>query len=270
MEFLKKLTNIFSDSENNTTASSSFNTDIKNKDKLNRTIGETEAVCPYCGTELEKKPVRKTKCPHCKNYIFKRTRPYDNRNILVRKEQIDRIEKEWAIANGTLDMYLKGKKEEQEMRNAFRKRYGKEPTEEDLEFRMLNKQVLDAASAGDWGLARNARLKMAKNLEKREKPELALRMLFHVCFLDLNGPNNRGGLPKSIDLRKYPYFTPRSGMLAPGLIKKMRKLINELNFKKDKCELDFIEVTQPVFEGTPTKLPPDETWKSLKIELFNS
>lgn len=43
-------------------------------------------VCPYCGIQLEKKIVRATKCPECKNKIFKRTNMY-NRNCLLLKDK---------------------------------------------------------------------------------------------------------------------------------------------------------------------------------------
>lgn len=32
-----------------------------------------KVTCPYCGNELEKKPTRKKKCPHCSEFIFVRS-----------------------------------------------------------------------------------------------------------------------------------------------------------------------------------------------------
>lgn len=234
---------------------------------ISKTIGNTEGICPYCVEKLEKMPIRKTQCPHCEKYIFKRTRPYDEVDIIIRDDQIDTIEEEWAIKNGNHDIYLKEKKREQRIRDDMRKRFGKEPADEDVEFRVLNDQAVEAEFAGQWGFARNFRLGMAKNLEKRKSYELSLRMYFHVCYLDLNGPNNRGGMEFN-NLEKYPYFKPKNAILAPGVIKRMKKLINKLKFTDEDCRKEFIEVNKPIFEGSPTPLSPEKTYSKLKKELF--
>lgn len=38
-------------------------------------IGYDSPICPYCISNLEKMPARKTKCPICGEFIFVRTRP---------------------------------------------------------------------------------------------------------------------------------------------------------------------------------------------------
>jgi hypothetical protein len=58
-------------------------------------IGNVEAICPYCGGVLEKKPERKKKCPYCKDFIFVVTRPSDVQEVLVRKEQVEEIAEQW-------------------------------------------------------------------------------------------------------------------------------------------------------------------------------
>ena len=58
-------------------------------------IGEIDQ-CPYCNEKLEKIPTRKSKCPHCKEYIYSRTRPSDRKKILIREDQIKELEKEWS------------------------------------------------------------------------------------------------------------------------------------------------------------------------------
>jgi hypothetical protein len=118
--------NIFSNKENSTISISYSNPKSSSKDSLSKNIGVTEALCPYCNSDLEKKPTRKTKCPHCNNYIYKRTRPYDNADILIREEQIDLIEEEWSIVNDSHDIYLKEKERERRIRDEMRKRFGRE------------------------------------------------------------------------------------------------------------------------------------------------
>lgn len=261
MELTKILKNLFKSSDKTVS-------ETNQSSSLSKNIGNTTAVCPYCNEKLEKMPKRKTKCSNCDNHIYKRTRPYDEAHIIIREDQIDAIEEEWAIKNGNHDIYLKEKDREKRIRDDMRERFGKEPADEDVEFRVLNDQAVEAEFEGQWGFARNFRLKMAKNLKKRGSLEKSLRLYFHVCFLDINGPNNRGGL-QSHDSGKYPFFTPESGMLSPGIIKPMKKMISKLDLSKEDCKKGFIEVTIPIHQGTPTKLHPEKAWNSLRTELFN-
>ena len=154
---------------------------------LDKTIGETKAICPYCETKLEKKPSRKKQCPHCENYIYKRTRPYDDAHIIIREDQIEDMEEQWAIANGSYDLFLKEKKREQKIKERLTKRYGHEPSDSDLEWRILNDQLIEFEQKGDWGFARNKRLEMAKHLKKHSKPNISLKMFCEICYIDSNG-----------------------------------------------------------------------------------
>lgn len=258
--------NIIGKAERNLSDRSSYNSNF-DKSALSRNIGITTAECPYCSTELAKKPSRKTKCPNCGKFIYKRTRPFDNTDILIREDQIDQIEEEWSIVNGNHDIYLKEKSREQRIRNEMRERFGREPDDADVEFRVLNDRALEAEFSGLWGFARNSRLQMAKNLEKRKSPKLALRTFFHVCYLDINGPNNRMGM-SSENLKEYPYFTPETGSLSPGVIKKMKKLIKQLKYNDEDCRREFLEVNEQIHEGSRKPLSPQDAWPKLRMELF--
>ncbi|MCJ7770200.1 minor capsid protein [Candidatus Bathyarchaeota archaeon] len=62
-------------------------------------IGNTEPLCPYCNYRLDKMPLKKKQCPNCKNFIRSRTRPLDNKKVLIKEEQVDELERQWAIKN---------------------------------------------------------------------------------------------------------------------------------------------------------------------------
>lgn len=51
-------------------------------------VGNVEAVCPYCGKNLKQKPLKKTKCPACRNEIQVMRRPADGLRVLVTDEQV--------------------------------------------------------------------------------------------------------------------------------------------------------------------------------------
>ncbi len=239
----------------------------RNEPSLDKTIGEINAVCPYCEKGLKKKPSRKKQCPHCNNCIYKRTRPYDDAHIIIREDQIEDLEEQWAIANGQFDLYLKEKKRRERIKDRLTDQYGNEPTKEDVEFRALNEQATEHELKGNWGFGRNMRLKMAKNLEKRDSYKLALRIYCHVCFLDINGPNNRGSTPNN-SLKDFPFFTPENAILAPGVIRLMNDIINKLEYDIADTKQEFIEVTTPIHKGSPTPISPEKAWLSLREELL--
>lgn len=60
-------------------------------------LAETELppTCPSCQKELEQKPQRKKKCPHCSNYIFVKRRPTSETKELVTEQEAKLIEEEW-------------------------------------------------------------------------------------------------------------------------------------------------------------------------------
>lgn len=52
-------------------------------------LGETTAVCPYCGENLGVMPKRPKNCPACKNKIWMSATPFTEVMYLVRREQRD-------------------------------------------------------------------------------------------------------------------------------------------------------------------------------------
>jgi hypothetical protein len=60
--------------------------------KINNGIIEPEAICPYCKIVLNKFPLRKTKCPHCENFIFIRKLADSKNKTLITEEQAQEIE----------------------------------------------------------------------------------------------------------------------------------------------------------------------------------
>lgn len=71
-------------------------------------IGNTEPVCPYCNYRFDKMPQRKKKCPNCNNFVRSRTRPFDNKKVLVKEEQVDELEQQWNINNVRSDGIILG------------------------------------------------------------------------------------------------------------------------------------------------------------------
>jgi SPP1 gp7 family putative phage head morphogenesis protein len=71
-------------------------------------IGNTEPVCPYCNFRFDTMPQKKKQCPKCENFVRSRTRPFDNKKVLIKEEQMIELERQWTIKNGRSDGIILG------------------------------------------------------------------------------------------------------------------------------------------------------------------
>ena len=214
-------------------------------------VGNVDAVCPYCNAAINKKPGRKKKCPHCGNDIYVRTRPGDDQKVLVTIVLADVIDEQWSIVNGTHDAYLAKRQEKEKARSRLRKRQGSEPSDNDIQWDILQKEAFEHARAGNWGWHRNASFSMAEILRKTSKLNDALLIYLEVCYLDVCGPVNTGG-------RRENGFRRSEGLLAPGVTSRIANIICELGMsEKDmkSCsyalQLDFAKTCRYLSLPTP-------------------
>jgi DNA-directed RNA polymerase subunit RPC12/RpoP len=148
-------------------------------------IGNTEPVCPYCAYRLDKMPGRKKKCPGCGHPILVRTRPSDQKRILIREDQDLQIKEQWAIVNGDHKWFLAERKRFDAERENLRKRFGREPSKNDVEWAQLNRALLKHARDSDWGLYRSDWLTMGDIRRKEgrhlEALDLYFGLLSRIC-----------------------------------------------------------------------------------------
>jgi hypothetical protein len=230
-------------------------------------LGLTDAVCPYCEASLQKKPGRKKKCPHCSNFIYVRTRPQDKAKVLLREDQLLAMEEQWSIANGTHEHFVAQQSRLKSVTDQLRTRFGREPSANDVQWSMLNDDVLTHMQNKDWGLYRNSRFAMAEILTKEKKHLDCLNFLLEVCFLDLNGPNNCGGITDPFILREYPPFDPKIGSLAPGVISRVLDAMDSSGISLQQAESRFNDVAHRLSEVLRLPLSADKAWRKLKREL---
>lgn len=230
-----------------------------------------KAECPSCGGVLEKVPGAKTKCPHCGEFMFVRTRPKDNARVVVTKDEADKIDEEWAVVAGTHDNFVAEKKEFAKEKEILRKRFGgKEPSDNDVKWGLLNKQLMEHAQNGDWGLYRNTKFQMAEILRGEMKLKDALRTYLEVCYLDLNGPNNTGGVNDPELLKEFPPFDPTKGnsFLAPGVIERIKRILKKLEMDKEKMKEDFINYNSRVEQSMRLPVAPADCWSKIESEIW--
>lgn len=245
-----------------------FNSKPNTYNQQRKTKDERKAECPYCHKTLSKIPGAKTKCPHCGEFIFVRTRPKDNARVVVTKAEADKIDEEWTIVAGTHDIFVAEKEEFAKEKEILRKRFGgKEPSDNDVRWGLLNKQIIENAKNGDWGLYRNTRFQMAEILRGEMKLKDALRTYLEVCYLDLNGGRNIGGMNDPELLKEFPPFDPKEAFLAPGIIDLIQMIMRKLNMASEDVKQIFIEHNSRIGKNLRLPLTPEQCWTSLEKEL---
>lgn len=219
-------------------------------------VGTTAAVCPYCGVTLAKKPSRKTKCKDCGNYIFVRTRPQDRQQVLATEADTEVIAEQWSIVNGMHDAFLAEKQLRADIRARLAAQWGKEPSEGDVEWAVLNIKSVDTMRDGDWGLFRNVRFRQAEYLRREKRLDQALEFYLEVCYLDVNGPNNNAAWNP-----KASWATP-----APGVVAWVVSLISQLELTPEEARERFLKAAGRM-SGVRMPVTPAAAWKKLVIEM---
>lgn len=108
---------------------------------------EAEAICPYCGKVLEKRPQRKKKCPFCKNFIYVRKVPSTRKRVLVTEDGAKKIDREWESIHlknrwlGDLEQYGITEKDFDAHKERLSKRFGREASNRDVIWSICNKLV---------------------------------------------------------------------------------------------------------------------------------
>jgi len=137
----------------------------------------------------------------------------------------------------------------------------------DVEWGLLNKQLIEYAKKSDWGLYRNVRLKMAEILRREINLKEALKTYLEICYFDLNGFSNRGGINDPEILKEFPPFDTTSVFIASGIVDRIRILIKKLNITIDNVKEIFLKHNQLIYESLKLPVKPENAWKKLEIEL---
>lgn len=111
--------------------------------------------CPHCKKGLEKIPLRKKKCGFCRKEIYVRTRPKDMKKVLVRKDEINKIEKEWidyaikSIRFKKLKEFGVEKRDFIKTYDRLKKSFGTSPLISDVLWGIYNNMLLKTMKEGD-------------------------------------------------------------------------------------------------------------------------
>ncbi len=237
---------------------------------LDDSIGEIDR-CPYCKEKLDLIPLRKKKCPHCGETMYSRTRPADRKKILITEQQKDEVEVQWSKYHEIQEeTKLIGNPEFADAKKELTKQFGKEPSLNDVKWRVYNQNIIKYASERQWGLYRNNKLDMANLLQKEGRYKTALSMLFEVIYLDVNGCNNVGMIYSSkseMDELGIKEFDLKLAFMAPGVIRPIQDLIEQLNLSEKEARNLFISVNKEIKPSKNMPISEDKAWEKIIKEI---
>lgn len=256
---------------------------VKKPEEIISNIGESEPVCPYCSVSLDKMPKRKQKCPSCKNDIYVRTRPSDEMKILIRDEQIEELEKQWAIKNGTLEQYNIGlemrEKEKLRFENEkikIKDKLGYEPRDNDVQWALFNEDRILSAGGGRFWEYSSITQSMGNQLKKEKKLLSALNFYLEVCYLEINEATNEGYYntdPKIIEKHRITFgydLEPMTPKVPPALYDYIIKIQKEEKLTIDDIKDTFISYNTRMYSHSKMRPPlsPEDAWNHF-IDEYN-
>jgi len=224
-------------------------------------IGSTEAICPYCRVELEKKLVRKKACPSCRQMIRVKTRPGDRKQVMVTEDQLPQIETQWNLYQYFKGMTSEDRKEYNDERDRLRSQFGRMPGHFDVRWSLYNRELIEHTSAGDMGFYASTKGRMAALLEEEGRLKNALDGWLEAAGLDLNGATNTSSHRDDPELMaEYPQFQPSMSFLAPGIASHVEWIREKLGLSEDDIRRRFLDVYQKRLAGLKVPLTSEEAW----------
>lgn len=149
---------------------------------------EPEAICPYCKTVLKKFPIRKTKCLHCKNFIFIRKLSDSKNKTLITEEHAQEIdverEKEYLKYRGYHNLEGFGVTEAEfiKRKEEHYLKYGIENNNNDVVWSLFNELLIKKSN--DVDQLKMIYYKMAVILHQEGKDNFKLLQLSAKASLD--------------------------------------------------------------------------------------
>lgn len=197
-----------------------------------------------------------------------RTRPIDRIQVLVTEHDAAEIEKQYHLVSGIHDSFVFPKNEFETTRKTLSKISGREPTEYEIKAEVCKQQQKQHSNDWDWGLYRNDLFQISEYHRAVGRISEALSLLLEVCYIDLNGPNNCGGMRNFPDLLKdFPPFKPDPNGLAPVLVDYVNLISSYLNLLESDIQEQFLQIARRVQSQFDTPLPPNEAWEIFRHHL---
>ena len=235
-----------------------------------KAVGNMDDRCPYCDSELSKRPGRKAKCPHCGDSIYVRKRPNSEDRALMTEAQTLINDSQLAVinwnntdrmdSNRIIDLF-----DHQEI---LKKKFGFQPKLNDILWSMHNNNNQAFFSEKQYSKLRFSHQEMAQQLIAEGKLEPSLRHIFMVFLIDLSGYHD-------ILLDEYgevdedfkDNFELWSSKVEGHIIGLIIGVVEAEQIDKDPLEARFRDAIMPYADHF--NVDPNEAWDKVCAEVFS-
>lgn len=140
----------------------------------------------------------------------------------------------------------------------------------DTQWRQFNTDLLLHAQRMNWSNYRMTRYDMAEFLRNEGKLQNALETYLEVCYLDLNGAENRERIKDDPEmLKQFPAFDPKLSFLAPAVIRRIKSIIKKLKLEISSIRDLFSTHNTKIQQNLNLPVSVDSCWKILEKEIKN-
>lgn len=138
----------------------------------------------------------------------------------------------------------------------------------DQKWKKFNHSLMKEAQRMNWGLYRCIRFDMARFLERENKLQNALETYLEVLYLDQNGPSNCDSISNDPELLKeYPPFDPKTALVAPGIVNRVRIVKKKSDIKLKKIKEIFFQHNKRVYKSLKLPIIPKKAWVRIEKEI---
>lgn len=247
-------------------------------------------TCPHCGVVLDIEPVRKRKCPECRQTIVPKQalgdvkRFYTEEQALAIDEEIKAARKEKRLRD--LRIQLKATEKAGDKVNAMILRAQIALTNDDRDgaWRCWNEATIEAAKQCQGGLYRIIRFCQAEQLLKEGRTQAAIPFLCEVLYLDYCRVTNIWSEDRRGHRIQVPFFEKyhraelaKCGIhledygpnpsFAPGVVSRLARAAEEVGLSVDQLGKLFCSECQERGKALQAPYPTTDAWRELREYL---
>jgi hypothetical protein len=235
--------------------------------ETNRSLGNDGPICPHCAGALQRMPTKSQKCALCHKDVQVRTRPSDLKSVVVTPNEAEMLDEQWAMGEGRYEELQRAKQRRSQARVSLAEKFGQAPSEGDVEWKLLNEDLLTSASKQDWPKYRDTKHAMAQLLSRENKHKHALATLLEVCFLDINGPINvKADRWRGVSEQLGPW-TPKFGRLNSRVVERIIRTARAGDLTSEAVHSLFVERATVVRQALHLPVGVDAGWGQLNAAL---
>lgn len=210
-------------------------------------VGQVADICPNCRSPLDRRPLKKTACPHCGGSIFVRTRPLGRVRVLASQVDADEIERQWQDRERLRDT-LTLDRSFTEGPIAYEKWCAGLAVDWqvliDIALAKLNQDV----GRKQWGLASTGCSRLAELSYFHGRRDLAIEYSLLGLTIGSSGPTNGGG------------WRPGPSNVLPGAVQRAVRYFDQPDW------LTIMKVMGEAVEAVAS-WGGDPAWEELRDEL---